>query len=162
MEMQQVRYFLALCDERNFTRAAERCGVSQPSLSRAIKDLENELGAPLFERSRDTTRPSRLGELIRPHLAEIDRSVARAQRAAAGFHPSKIRDSQPTERAMPRMFAGLFILAAILLGAGILTHASRPATALQPIVTRVGIDPFALHLKIDVKTLPEQELGDLV
>ena len=37
MEMHQVRYFLALCEELNFTRAAERCHVAQPSLTRAIK-----------------------------------------------------------------------------------------------------------------------------
>jgi DNA-binding transcriptional LysR family regulator len=40
MEMHQVRYFLALCEERNFTRAAKRCGVAQPSLTHAIKQLE--------------------------------------------------------------------------------------------------------------------------
>jgi DNA-binding transcriptional LysR family regulator len=39
MEISQIRYFLALCDERRFTRAARRCGVAQPSLTRAIKKL---------------------------------------------------------------------------------------------------------------------------
>jgi hypothetical protein len=44
MEMHQVRYFLAVAEELNFTRASEKCNVTQPSLSRAIKLLEEELG----------------------------------------------------------------------------------------------------------------------
>jgi hypothetical protein len=48
MEMHQVRYFLAIYEEGNFTRAAKRCGVKQPSLTRAIQRLETEFGAPLF------------------------------------------------------------------------------------------------------------------
>ena len=56
MEMHQVRYFLAVAEELNFTRASERCNVTQPSLSRAIKLLEEELGGLLFHRERDSTR----------------------------------------------------------------------------------------------------------
>jgi len=52
MEMHQVRYFLAVCEERNFTRAAKSCGVSQPSLTNAIKRLELKLGGPIFLRDR--------------------------------------------------------------------------------------------------------------
>jgi hypothetical protein len=50
MQMQQIRYFLALCEERSFTHAAKRCGVSQPSLTNAILALEQELGGVLFQR----------------------------------------------------------------------------------------------------------------
>jgi DNA-binding transcriptional LysR family regulator len=50
MEMQQVRYFLALARELNFTRAAEACNVTQPALTRAIQALEAELGGRLFHR----------------------------------------------------------------------------------------------------------------
>ena len=50
MQMQQIRYFLALCEERNFTRAAGRCGVTQPSLTNAIIALERALGGALFQR----------------------------------------------------------------------------------------------------------------
>ncbi len=44
MEMHQIRYFLAMCGTLNFTRAAEQCYVAQPSLTRAIQKLEEELG----------------------------------------------------------------------------------------------------------------------
>ena len=44
MELHQIRYFLALCEERSFTRAASGCGISQPSLTNAILRLEQELG----------------------------------------------------------------------------------------------------------------------
>jgi len=50
MEMQHVRYFVALAGTLNFTRAAEQCNVSQPALTRAIQQLEHELGGPLFHR----------------------------------------------------------------------------------------------------------------
>jgi len=54
MEMHQVRYFLAVARTLNFTRAADECNVSQPSLTRAIKQLEAELGGDLFRRERPT------------------------------------------------------------------------------------------------------------
>ena len=68
MEMHQVRYFLAVAEELNFTRASEKCNVTQPSLSRAIKILEEELGGPLFHRERESIRLTDLGNLVRPHL----------------------------------------------------------------------------------------------
>jgi DNA-binding transcriptional LysR family regulator len=75
MEIHQVRYFLALCEEQNFTRAAKRCGVAQPSLSRAIKLLEAELGGSLFDRDRMSTRLTDLGILVRPEFTWINRST---------------------------------------------------------------------------------------
>ena len=70
MEMHQVRYFLAVCDTLNFTRAAKRCHVSQPALTRAIKKLEEELGGPLFRRERTLTHLTDLGRMMKPHLAQ--------------------------------------------------------------------------------------------
>ena len=63
MELYQIRYFVALCDTLNFARAAERCNVSQPSLSRAVQKLEQELGALLIHRERRLTHLTELGEL---------------------------------------------------------------------------------------------------
>jgi DNA-binding transcriptional LysR family regulator len=73
MEMAQVRYFLALCREKNFSRAARRCGVSQPSLTQGIKKLETAIGGQLFQRGRYATEPTELGRALRPYFAAIDR-----------------------------------------------------------------------------------------
>jgi DNA-binding transcriptional LysR family regulator len=71
MEMQQVRYFLALARELNFTRAAESCNVTQPALTRAIQALEAELGGRLFHRERNQTHLSDLGRLMLPYIQSI-------------------------------------------------------------------------------------------
>ena len=70
MEMHQIRYFLALCDELNFTRAARRCGVTQPSLTNAIHALERELGGAVFHR-KPRIELTELGRAVRPYLQEI-------------------------------------------------------------------------------------------
>ena len=64
MELYQIRYFLALCETLNFARAAERCNVSQPSLTRAVQKLEQELGGLLIRRERRRTHLTELGELV--------------------------------------------------------------------------------------------------
>jgi LysR family hydrogen peroxide-inducible transcriptional activator len=74
MEMQWVKYFLAICEEENFTRAAARCGVTQPSLSKAIKRLEVELGGALFHRTPRVSL-TELGHSVEPHLRQIVRST---------------------------------------------------------------------------------------
>ncbi|MGB0259097.1 MAG: LysR family transcriptional regulator [Coraliomargarita sp.] len=64
MEIQQIRYFLAVAELRNFTRAAQRCNVAQPSLSQQIKKLEQELGGPLFHRMGRQILLTEQGELL--------------------------------------------------------------------------------------------------
>lgn len=71
MEMNQIRYFLALCEHRNFTHAARASNVSQPSLTAAIKKLEDELGGPLFLRDRAGCRLTPLGLLVQPRLKKV-------------------------------------------------------------------------------------------
>ena len=70
MTLTELRYIVTLAQERHFGRAAERCHVSQPTLSVAVKKLEEELDSPLFERSKSTVQVTPLGEKI----------VAQAQR----------------------------------------------------------------------------------
>ena len=85
MKMHQVSYFLALCEEKSFTRAAKRCGVKQPSITRAIKELENEIGGALFERSHSYIRLTNLGRLVRPDFMQIERSATDAKRKIVQF-----------------------------------------------------------------------------
>jgi len=79
MEMQQVRYFVALAGTLNFTRAAEQCNVSQPALTRAIQQLEHELGGPLFHRERGNTHLSELGRMMFPYLQSVEESCRAAR-----------------------------------------------------------------------------------
>ena len=83
MEMNQARYFLAICDGLSFTRAAEQCGVSQPALTLAIKKLEEELGGPVFHREGKRILLTELGQRIRPHLTQmLDQADAARQVAS--------------------------------------------------------------------------------
>ena len=71
MEMNQVAYFRALCEKLNFTRAARKCKVAQPSLTRSIRLLEQEFGGTLFHRERRNTHLSELGYIIKPYLDQM-------------------------------------------------------------------------------------------
>jgi len=87
MEMQQVIYFLAACEELSFTRAAKRCSVSQPSLSIAMQGLERELGGHLFVRGVSGVSLTKLGRAVLPHLEQIRahaESVRIVSRGGAG------------------------------------------------------------------------------
>lgn len=84
MEMSQVRYFLSVARALNFTRAADECGVAQPSLSRAIKQLEAEFGGELFRRERPQAILTELGRRILPILTRCFESALVAQTLAAG------------------------------------------------------------------------------
>jgi DNA-binding transcriptional LysR family regulator len=86
MQMHQVQYFLALCEELNFTRAGRRCGVSQPSLTTAIRALERELGGALFER-KPAIALTGLGRMVRPYLDEIVRNADHACEVARKLTP---------------------------------------------------------------------------
>lgn len=82
MELHQVRYFLAVYEARNFTRAAERCHVSQPALTNAIKKLEAELDGPLFHRDRAGARLTVLGELVLPRFRRLAEDSQMVQQLA--------------------------------------------------------------------------------
>lgn len=81
--MHQIRYFLAVARTLNFTRAAEECNVTQPSLTRAIQKLEEEFGGVLFHRERALTHLSELGRMVLPHL-EQTYDAAQAASSLAG------------------------------------------------------------------------------
>lgn len=85
MEMHQIRYFLAVAETLNFTKAAEQCNVTQPALSRAIQQLEQEVGGLLLRRERALTHLTDLGRLMRPYLEQILRQAEEAKQQAKGF-----------------------------------------------------------------------------
>src|SRR5260370_42444597 len=84
MQMLQIRYFLALCEERSFTRAARRSGVSQPSLTNAIGALERELGGALFQR-KPVIALIALGHAIQPYLQRIAGTADHAPHTPRAF-----------------------------------------------------------------------------
>lgn len=90
MEMHQVRYFLAVSRTQNFTRAAEECNVTQPSLTRAIKQLEYELGGDLFFRERPASQFTELGLRMLPFLQQCYNAAAEARSLATSFKAGEI------------------------------------------------------------------------
>jgi DNA-binding transcriptional LysR family regulator len=89
MEMHQVRYFLAVSRVLNFTRAADECNVTQPSLTRAIKQLEAELGGDLFRRERPT-QLTELGQRMHPLLKQCYEAATGARSLASSFKSGEI------------------------------------------------------------------------
>jgi len=89
MEMHQVRYFLAVARTLNFTRAADECNVTQPSLTRAIKQLEAEFGGDLFRRERPAGL-TELGQRMLPLLRQCYEAAVGARSLASSFKSGDI------------------------------------------------------------------------
>ena len=90
MELRHLRYFLAVAEELHFARAAERLHIEQSPLSRAIRELEEELGAQLFVRTSRSTRLTLAGKLLMENaprvLLALDQARESVKAAANGFH----------------------------------------------------------------------------
>ena len=99
MEMHQIRYFLAVARELNFTRAAESCNVSQPALTRAIQQLEDELGGQLMRREGKLSHLTDLGERMLPLMLRCYESALAAKSLASSF---KVGSAQALLLALAR------------------------------------------------------------
>lgn len=134
MEFNQIRYFLNLADTLNFTEAAVRSGVSQPTLTRAIQRLEQELGGTLVYRDGKDSRLTALGRDIRSEFAAI---VDREQRVRA-ISLNRVRGRRET------LTLGIVNTIAPALITGFLDHALRQIPmlelVLQPIARDDGLD----------------------
>lgn len=85
MDLHHIRYFLAVASTLNFTKAASIRNVSQPAISRAIQQLEKEVGGPLFQRERKFTRLTDLGKIMKPHFESILAAVDNVRDEARKF-----------------------------------------------------------------------------
>jgi DNA-binding transcriptional LysR family regulator len=117
MEMQQVRYFVALAGTLNFTKAAEQCNVTQPVLTRAIKALEGEFGGELIRREGRTTHLTELGQQMLPLLRQclesaqsarlVARSVASGERTSLSIGLSRTVDLNLIQAALREVFRAM-------------------------------------------------------
>ena len=87
VETRELRYFIAVAEELHFGRAADRLGIAQPPLSRAIRRLEHRMGVPLLERTSRSTRLTAAGEVLlaegRTALEAVAAATRRTRRAGS-------------------------------------------------------------------------------
>lgn len=144
MELRQIRYALAVAEERHFTRAAQRLNVAQSALSAQVKNLEQELGTPLFERTSRQVRLTAAGEVF----------VARARVVTADLH-RLITDVRATVGEMEGILAiGLITTADLADLPGLL----REFTTAHPGV-RIRLQPQASEDTIAQVASGELDLG---
>ncbi|TWD83399.1 regulatory helix-turn-helix LysR family protein [Kribbella amoyensis] len=103
-EIRELRYFQAVAEDLNITRAAERLGIAQPPLSRAMRQLERRVGVDLFDRSSARLALTEAGETLAAEavavLAALDAAVRKTQDAAVR------RSSEPPAEPLPADPAG--------------------------------------------------------
>ena len=135
MELWQIKYFLVLCETLNFARAAERCEVSSPSLTRAVQRLEHELGGVLIRRERRLTHLTELGRLVQPMLQAV---LAHAESTKTAAHRFVYADEKSLRLGITPSL-GPFRLAPILAQFELVSAESirgtRCVRGLQPMAT---------------------------
>lgn len=94
MELRHLRCFLAVAQELHFARAAEKLHIEQSPLSRAIKELEEELGVRLFDRNTRSTRLTRAGQVFMDHVPRVFATLTQARdsvRAVSAGYQGQLR-----------------------------------------------------------------------
>ena len=162
MQMNQIRYFLALCEERNFTRAAKRCGVSQPSLTNAIKRLEQTLGGPLFHRNRRNIELTELGRVVKPYLKQLNQSAYEAERKAAKVLSAPSITHQPRAmEAFMRAHHVIAVVAVLVVGFGAKQFFFPPMKAEADINPSISMNVLQMHQDTNMQNLPVQKMRDM-
>jgi DNA-binding transcriptional LysR family regulator len=90
VEFRHLKYIVAVADEANITRAAERLFLAQPSLSKQIKDLEDEVGFPIFVRNRDGVRITPPGQMIIAYAHEALQKKSKIIAMARAVHRGEV------------------------------------------------------------------------
>ena len=95
MEPRLLRYFVAVAEELHLARAAERLGIEQSPVSRAMRDLESQLGVQLFDRSTRLTRLTWAGQVFLGECRRVMATVEQAVKSAKAVAKSLVAFSRP-------------------------------------------------------------------
>ena len=156
MELQQIRYFIAVYETLNFTKAAAQCQVSQPALTKAIKRLEDYLGSTLFVRDGRRVIVSEFGKILHPNLEEMLRQDQAVKTLSKNF---RLLDKTPLSVGV-MVTIGPTALAPFLVDfrtkhPGIeVSVVERPLMELLRALKEGGVEVALLHD-------PEQDNGDI-
>ena len=130
MELKQLEYFMAVCRELHFTRAAEKLGIAQPSLSQQIRLLEHEMGTPLFDRVGKKTLITEAGKILLHHGYNVFHELSQARAA--------ISELQGLKRGALKIGALLTVVNYLLPPTVIGFHRSYPNVELSVLGLRTG------------------------
>jgi DNA-binding transcriptional LysR family regulator len=153
IELRELRYFVAVAEELNFTRAAERLGMAQPPLSSAIRKVERKLGVTLLERTSRQVSLTAAGQVLldqaRIVLETADAAVERVRRAGAKDSRLTVAVKPGTDTELLKQLLGRHPDADLLFG-----HAGGPAVAVREGMADVAI----LHAPFDRRGLDSELL----
>lgn len=130
MELKQLEYFMAVCKELHFTRAAEKLGIAQPSLSQQIRLLENEIGTPLFDRIGKKTVVTEAGKILQQYGYKVFHELLQAR--------SAINELQGLERGTLKIGALLTVVNYLLPPTVIEFNQKYPNVKLSILGLRTG------------------------
>lgn len=144
LDLRQIRYFLAVAQERSFTRAARRLGISQPALSRAIRSLEKTVGGELFVRKPRAAELTDAGEILAGEVAVLDMQATRALRKAQQAARATRSPIRLSVRGCDGSLADRLVRACAARMPGQLTEVVISDPVAQPAAVRSGVCQVAI------------------